>query len=47
MYPCFSCFTKSFKENVRYTSDLGELARHYKRYRALMAHWDAVLPPGF
>jgi Sulfotransferase family len=28
------------------TYDLAELGRYYRHYRALMAHWHSVLPPG-
>jgi tetratricopeptide (TPR) repeat protein len=43
---CLSCFTKLFAEEHNYTYDLGELGRFYRHYRALMAHWHRVLPPG-
>jgi len=46
MDTCFSCYTKLFRDNVGY-ADLREIAGHYKQYRTLMAHWDAVLPQGF
>lgn len=44
---CVSCFSKMFREDMAYTYDLGELARYYKKYAGLMAHWKAVLPEGF
>lgn len=43
---CISCFSKMFREDMSYTYDLKELARYYKKYAALMAHWKAVLPEG-
>ena len=43
---CFSCWATPFHEGHEYTSDLGTLARQYLRYRRLMDHWMAVLPPG-
>jgi Tfp pilus assembly protein PilF len=43
---CISCFSKSFKDDMPYTYDLGELARYYRKYDELMRHWHAVLPPG-
>ncbi len=43
---CFSCWSKLFPGGIDYTYDLGELARYYKAYERLMAHWRAVLPPG-
>jgi predicted O-linked N-acetylglucosamine transferase (SPINDLY family) len=42
---CVSCFSKLFKEQP-HTYDLAELGRYYRHYRALMAHWHKVLPPG-
>ena len=41
---CISCFSKLFSAEQNHTYDLGELARYYKRYEALMAHWRQVLP---
>ena len=41
---CLSCYSKLFGEALGYTYDLGELARYYRGYAALMAHWRAVLP---
>ncbi len=43
---CFSCFSILFADHPPHTYDLGELGRYYRGYRALMAHWRAVLPPG-
>lgn len=42
---CFSCFANLFRlGDIPYSYDLGTLGRHCVRYRALMAHWHAVLP---
>jgi tetratricopeptide (TPR) repeat protein len=43
---CLSCFSKLFTNNLPYTYDLGELARYYRAYTRLMAHWQQALPPG-
>ena len=43
---CLSCFSRQFTEGQGHTYDLAELGRYYARYRALMAHWRQVLPPG-
>ncbi|MEO6248011.1 MAG: sulfotransferase [Sphingomicrobium sp.] len=43
---CLSAFTKLFKDDMPHSYDLGELGRYYSQYRDLMAHWEAVLPPG-
>ena len=43
---CVSCFSKLFTEGLTHTYDLAELGRYYRSYRALMAHWHRVLPPG-
>jgi tetratricopeptide (TPR) repeat protein len=43
---CVSCFSVNFTYAQSHTFDLAELGRHYLQYRALMAHWHDVLPPG-
>ena len=43
---CVSCFSKHFIDGQLHTYDLAELGRYYLHYRALMAHWHRVLPPG-
>lgn len=43
---CFSCYTLAFSGDQPFTYDLAELARYYRGYAALMAHWRSVLPPG-
>jgi tetratricopeptide (TPR) repeat protein len=43
---CFSCFSLLFTGNQPFAYDLGELARYYRGYAAVMEHWRTVLPPG-
>ena len=43
---CLSAYTKLFKDDMPHSYDLGELGRYYRKYDELMAHWEAVLPPG-
>jgi Flp pilus assembly protein TadD len=43
---CVSCFSVHFTKGQTHTYDLAELGRYYRHYRALMAHWHRVLPPG-
>jgi tetratricopeptide (TPR) repeat protein len=43
---CLSAYTKLFKDDMPHSYDLGELGRYYRKYEELMAHWEAVLPPG-
>ncbi|HUZ74716.1 MAG TPA: tetratricopeptide repeat protein [Stellaceae bacterium] len=43
---CFSCFSILFGNDPPHAYDLAELGRYYRGYRALMAHWRAVLPAG-
>jgi tetratricopeptide (TPR) repeat protein len=43
---CVSCFSVHFTRGQPHTSDLAELGRYYRHYRALMAHWHRVLPAG-
>jgi tetratricopeptide (TPR) repeat protein len=43
---CVSCFGTHFIEGQGHTYDLAALGRYYRHYRALMAHWHQVLPPG-
>jgi tetratricopeptide (TPR) repeat protein len=46
MDTCFSCFSLLFSGNQSFAYDLGELARYYRGYAALMGHWRSVLPQG-
>lgn len=42
---CFSIHSSFFATGGnRYSHDLGDLADYYRQYRALMAHWHAVMP---
>ena len=41
---CFSNFKQLFASGQEFTYDLGDIARYYRCYVALMAHWDRVLP---
>jgi tetratricopeptide (TPR) repeat protein len=43
---CLSSFSRLYTAEQGYTYDLAELGRYYRQYRALMAHWRRVLPPG-
>ena len=43
---CLSCFSKYFVAGASYSYEVGELARYYKGYAALMEHWREVLPQG-
>jgi tetratricopeptide (TPR) repeat protein len=43
---CVSCFSTLFLRGQGHTYELAELGRYYRHYRALMAHWHSVLPPG-
>jgi hypothetical protein len=43
---CWSAFTKLFKDDMPHSYDFGELGRYHLKYEELMAHWQAVLPPG-
>lgn len=40
---CLSCFMTLFKQGQEWSYDLSELGRYYRRYRALLEHWTAVL----
>jgi tetratricopeptide (TPR) repeat protein len=41
---CFSNFKQLFAAGQEFTYDLEDIARYYRSYVELMAHWDAVLP---
>ncbi|MDZ4737304.1 MAG: tetratricopeptide repeat protein [Rhodospirillaceae bacterium] len=40
---CVSCFMNEFADTHGYSRDLGYLARYYRAYDRLMAHWRTVL----
>jgi len=44
---CLSCYFQQFLMGLTFTVDLSDLAHYYCGHRRLMAHWRAVLPPGF
>ena len=41
---CFSGFKQLFADGQEFTYGLEEIARYYRAYVRLMAHWDRVLP---
>jgi tetratricopeptide (TPR) repeat protein len=41
---CFSNYRALFGDAFAYSYNLGSLARHYRQYRRLMAHWHRVMP---
>jgi tetratricopeptide (TPR) repeat protein len=41
---CFSNFKQLFASGQEFTYGLGDIARYYRTYIALMRHWDDVLP---
>jgi tetratricopeptide (TPR) repeat protein len=41
---CFSNFKQLFASGQEFTYGLQDIARYYRTYVELMAHWDAVLP---
>jgi tetratricopeptide (TPR) repeat protein len=41
---CFSNFKQLFAAGQQFTYSLDDIARYYRAYVELMAHWDAVLP---
>jgi tetratricopeptide (TPR) repeat protein len=43
---CLACFRQLFRSGNETTYDLRDLGAQYVRYRDMMAHWEAVLPPG-
>ena len=41
---CFSNFKQLFAAGQEFTYDIEDIARYYRSYVGLMAHWDEVLP---
>jgi hypothetical protein len=41
---CFSNFKQLFASGQEFTYSLEDIARYYRAYVQVMAHWDAVLP---
>ena len=44
---CLSCYFQQFFSGLNFTLDLSDLAHYFREHQRLMAHWRAVLPPGF
>jgi len=44
---CLSCYFQEFLTGNNFTFDLSDLAHYYREHQRIMAHWRAVLPPGF
>lgn len=44
---CLSCYFQQFLPGINFAFDLSDLAHYYREHRRIMAHWRAVLPPGF
>ncbi len=43
---CFSNYAQLFRDGQLFSYNLNDLAREYRRYERLMAHWKQVLPSG-
>lgn len=43
---CWSIYGQLFSSPIAFAYNLGEIARYYNRYAALMRYWDDVLPAG-
>jgi tetratricopeptide (TPR) repeat protein len=44
---CLSCYFQQFLPGINFAFDLADLTHYYREHRRIMAHWRAVLPPGF
>jgi len=44
---CLSCYFQQFLTGINFTFDLSDLAHYYREHQRIIAHWRAVLPPGF
>jgi tetratricopeptide (TPR) repeat protein len=44
---CLSCYFQQFMTGINFAFDLSDLAHYYREHQRMMAHWRAVLPPGF
>jgi len=44
---CLSCYFQQFLLGINFAFDLSDLAHYYREHQRIMAHWRAVLPPGF
>jgi tetratricopeptide (TPR) repeat protein len=43
---CLSCYFQPFPATLSFSTDLSDLAHYYREHQRLIAHWQAVLPPG-
>lgn len=44
---CLSCYFQQFLTGINFAFDLSDLVHYYREHQRMMAHWRAVLPPGF
>lgn len=44
---CLSCYFQQFLMGINFAFDLSDLVHYYREHQRLIAHWRAVLPPGF
>lgn len=44
---CLSCYFQQFLTGINFTFDLSDLVHYFRGHQQIMAHWRAVLPPGF
>jgi hypothetical protein len=44
---CLSCYFQQFLTGINFAFDLSDLVHYYREHQRIMAHWRAVLPPGF
>jgi tetratricopeptide (TPR) repeat protein len=44
---CLSCYFQQFLTGINFAFDLSDLVHYYREHQRIIAHWRAVLPPGF
>jgi tetratricopeptide (TPR) repeat protein len=44
---CLSCYFQQFLTGINFAFELSDLVHYYREHQRIMAHWRAVLPPGF
>jgi tetratricopeptide (TPR) repeat protein len=44
---CLSCYFQHFLTGINFAFDLSDLVHYFREHQRIMAHWRAVLPPGF
>jgi tetratricopeptide (TPR) repeat protein len=44
---CLSCYFQQFLVGINFAFDLSDLVHYFREHQRIMAHWRAVLPPGF